>query len=196
MDLFSFLLASFSLALAHSYLFAFGVSFCPFFSVIKNSLLKPLLPLPACLLGLLVPFVHIVLLAVVIVVAFALSLDGIFSYRQSLKDLVAKANARRALALTNTKPFSFSVRRQNQIRISHSFSLLVQLGPFSSVSFFLTSFNGEACMCVCTCQKDRCAKSPIHLLSPDMLYTCGIKKKKRYPIINVCLLTCLLAGYA
>lgn len=165
--------------LSRSFLFVrlFGVSFsCPFFFVIKL-FAKTIVAFASLLACLLVRLFVVLLAVVVIVVVFALSLDGIFSYRQSLKDLVAKANARIARVRTHKhQPFSFSVRRQNQIRISRSFSLLVQLRPFSCVSFFLTASNGKACLCVCTCQKDRCAKSPIHLLSPDMLYTCGIKK--------------------
>lgn len=95
--------------------------------------------------------------------------DGIFGYRQSPKDLVAKANARTMLVVYTQIPFSFSVPKPNtnfSFGFLHLSSFWGHFLLFLSFTRFLTL---AFCLLwsLCACQKDRCAKSPIHLLSPD-----------------------------
>lgn len=136
---------SFSFSLSRSFLFVrfWGCLFRPYFFSVIKLFAKTIVAFAcfACSLCLLT-------CSVVIVVAFALSLDGIFSYRQSLKDLVAKANARRARSQTpNHFHFQFDGKTKYEFLIH--FLSLFNAGHFLRFrSFLLRSMAKRVCVFV------------------------------------------------
>lgn len=124
---------------------------------------------------------------VAVVVVFALSLDGIFSYRQSLKDLVAKANARRA----NHFHFQFDGKIKYEFLVFFLSSFFHFLGCFRPFSVFLSLM---VYLYVCACQKDCCGKitNPLAFTRYTHSFTCGLKRRKDIPSSTF---ACLLAGY-